>query len=266
MESKDELKIIDTKDRTCCYFDDLMRAWDRDIDIDFSGILLGEKLYKQKYENILSYDISYKTSRGATPLHIRYDQIDGFIKIHDGIRYLVLFDCGWFDKICDRIKYLISEKSGISESINSNFRRIRIDSYNSLPIEKILTFHNVIILIKPLVNKDKNYYYNIFLKKVCIKINWIHNIFKWIFLYYKYYILIELTFLKELMLLKQVHQECDICHYWYFLNYGFTFQPNTCNRCHDLLMMSMNLRDIAILNIKESNYCCIISLISKIRP
>ena len=28
-------------------------------------------------------------------------------------------------------------------------------------------------------------------------------------------------------------------------------------------MMSVNLRDIAILNIKGSNYCCIISLISK---
>ena len=28
-------------------------------------------------------------------------------------------------------------------------------------------------------------------------------------------------------------------------------------------MMSMNLSDIAILNIKGSDYCCIISLISK---
>ena len=53
------------------------------------------------------------------------------------IRYLVLFD-DWCDKICDRIKYLISEKSGIE---NSNFAIIRIDSYNSLRIEKILTSH-----------------------------------------------------------------------------------------------------------------------------
>ena len=45
-------------------------------------------------------------------------------------------------------------------------------------------------------------------------------------------------------------EECNVCHYWYFLNYGFKFQPNVCNRCHDLLMMSMNLSDIAILNIK----------------
>ena len=62
---------------------------------------------------------------------------------------------------------------------------------------------------------------------------------------------------------KSASKECDICHYWYFLNYSFKFQPNVCNRCHDLLMMSMNLSDIAILNIKESDYRCIISLISK---
>ena len=58
-------------------------------------------------------------------------------------------------------------------------------------------------------------------------------------------------------------KECDICHYWYFLNYNFKFQSNVCNRCHDLLMMPMNLSDIAILNIKGSNYCCIITLINK---
>ena len=55
----------------------------------------------------------------------------------------------------------------------------------------------------------------------------------------------------------------DVCHYWYFLNYSFKFQPNVCNRCHDLLMMSINFSGIAILKIKESNYHCIISLIRK---
>ena len=42
-------------------------------------------------------------------------------------------------------------------------------------------------------------------------------------------------------------KECDICHYWYFLNYGFKFQTNVCNRYHDLLIMYINLSDIAII-------------------
>ena len=60
----------------------------------------------------------------------------------------------------------MSGKNGITDSINQSFAEIRIDSYNSLPIEKILTFHNVIILIKSVVNKNKNgYYYNIFFEE-----------------------------------------------------------------------------------------------------
>ena len=51
-----------------------------------------------------------------------------------------------------------------------------------------------------------------------------------------------------------VSKECDIYHYWYLLNKGFKFQPNVCNRCHNLLMMSMNLSDIAILSIKSADY------------
>ena len=58
-------------------------------------------------------------------------------------------------------------------------------------------------------------------------------------------------------------KECDVCHYWYFLNCSFKFQPNDCSRCHILLMMSINVNDVAILNIKSSDYCCINSLISK---
>ena len=41
-------------------------------------------------------------------------------------------------------------------------------------------------------------------------------------------------------------KECNICHYWYFLNYNFMFQPHVCNWCHDLLMMSINLSNFAI--------------------
>ena len=52
-------------------------------------------------------------------------------------------------------------------------------------------------------------------------------------------------------------KECDICHYCYFLNKEFKFHTYVCNRCHDLLMMSMTLSDIAILKIKD--YRCFVT-------
>ena len=83
---------------------------------------------------------------------IRFDKTDGFIRVcGDEFRHLVLFNSEMFDKICDKIKYLRSEKSGVTASIKHNFGEIITGSYNSLPIEKILTFHNVIILIKSVV-------------------------------------------------------------------------------------------------------------------
>ena len=76
--------------------------------------------------------------------------------------------------------------------------------------------------------------------------------------------MIKLMFLKGVDVHKTSEsKECNIRHYWYFLNKSLKFQPNVRNRCHDLLMISMNLSDITILNIKSADYRCIISGISK---
>ena len=98
----------------------------RVVDIDFDDILLDEQSYKT-YENVLIYDISYKILIGAKPLRIRFNEINGFIKVYDGIRHQVLFGPRWYDAIYNMIRYLTSEKSGITDSINHNFARIRID-------------------------------------------------------------------------------------------------------------------------------------------
>ena len=57
-------------------------------------------------------------------------------------------------------------------------------------------------------------------------------------------------------------KECDV-FLLVFLKLSFKFQPNVWDKCHDLSTMSMNLTDIAISNIKGSDYRCIISLIRK---
>ena len=74
-------------------------------------------------------------------LRIRFDKIDGFIIVLDcKIKHLILFDYGLFNEICDKIKYLISKKGGITNTINHNFGKIRIDSYNSLLIKRYWLF------------------------------------------------------------------------------------------------------------------------------
>ena len=94
MESKDESKEIDIKNRTCYCLDNTVIVWDifGGYFIYSEDILFDEKLYKEKNGNILIYNISHKTFMGWKPLRIRFDKIDGFIKIYDGTKYLVLFN------------------------------------------------------------------------------------------------------------------------------------------------------------------------------
>ena len=53
----------------------------------------------------------------------------------------------------------MSLKSGIAYVFSQYYVKIKVDSYDSLPIRKRLTLHIVIILIKSVLNKDKNHYY-----------------------------------------------------------------------------------------------------------
>ena len=58
-------------------------------------------------------------------------------------------------------------------------------------------------------------------------------------------------------------KEYIICPCHYFLDKVLKFQPNVCNECHDVLMLSINLNNITISDIRIVNYCCIINGISK---
>ena len=49
-------------------------------------------------------------------------------------------------------------------------------------------------------------------------------------------------------------KECDICHYCYFLNKNFNYEPYLCNCCHDLMQKAMNFNDVAIAFIKGNDY------------
>ena len=55
---------------------------------------------------------------------VRVDKIDGFIKIYDRTKYLVLFDPDSDNAIYSRISYLVTEKGCITYSIDHNFGRI----------------------------------------------------------------------------------------------------------------------------------------------
>ena len=57
------------------YFSDIIEF----EDFDFDNILINEKVYK----NILIYNILYRALIGPKPQHIRFDKINGFIRVYN---------------------------------------------------------------------------------------------------------------------------------------------------------------------------------------
>ena len=48
--------------------------------------------------------------------------------------------------------------------------------------------------------------------------------------------------------------ECIICHYWYFPEINFRFDPNVCSGSHDLMQKAMSFFDVAIVS-EKGNDC-----------
>ena len=63
---------INIKNRTCYYFHDIIKI----ENFNLVNILIDEK----SYENILVYNISYKTLIDAKPLRIRLDELEGLLE------------------------------------------------------------------------------------------------------------------------------------------------------------------------------------------
>ena len=194
------LKEINIKNRTFYYFDDIIQV----ENVNFGNILLHEK----SYENILVYDILYKTLTGTKPLRISFDKKNRFIRAFDRTGYLVLFGPEIYNAIYNRIRYLISQKIGITYVISHNYERIKADSCDSLP--------NVMIRIKSVFNKNQNhYYYNIFLGEYSYQSSKTTTINK--FLYKSYVLYYDKTDVSEEIDVTKTRKskEHDIFHYWY---------------------------------------------------
>ena len=98
----------------------------------------------------------------ARDLHNISDKVDRYIRKKSGANYLALFHPDKkYERVFNRIRYLIMLKSNISDNYSHKYSKIKIDSDDDLPLEKAL---NVVMFIKPFLNKNHNhYYYHVFL-------------------------------------------------------------------------------------------------------
>ena len=58
-------------------------------------------------------------------------------------------------------------------------------------------------------------------------------------------------------------KECMICHYCYFLDLNYSYEPELCHGYNDISMMAYELENIAILNVKGVDYWFVIWSMTK---
>ena len=126
--------------------------------------------------DISIYYIGYVTKNpeyninSVNPLYLLFNKLDRFIEEKEGIKYLsisltcnnnVLVKCAevWRG-IKDQIKKI---NNGSVGEYAKDYMKIKFDSDDNLPLNKILKFRILIIIIRNIFEKDSKYYPQIFL-------------------------------------------------------------------------------------------------------
>ena len=113
---------------------------------------------EEPYENILIFHAVYKPPYGVKPFI--FDEVDGYVRNNDRTKYLELFLSNQkFERMFDRIRYLIMLISDISYVYPHKYMKIKIESDDDTPLVKMINMHYVVTLINSAFDKNYDYYY-----------------------------------------------------------------------------------------------------------
>ena len=163
------IKQLNIKNRTYYFYDDLINLK------DFDPKLL--KLDKIPSMYISSYYIDYVTKKpeyninSVNPLYLLISELYGFIEEKEGSKYLNISLTYYNNDVL--IKYA-EVRSGIKEQIKKinngsvdeyakDYMKIKFNSDDNLPLNKIIKFRVLTIIIRNVLEKDGKYYPQIFL-------------------------------------------------------------------------------------------------------
>ena len=167
-----EVKQINIKNRTYYFYNDI-------IDLkDIEPNLL--KVDKKSYKSIDMYYIGYITFKKivdyesiytVNPLYLRINHTSGYIEEKNGNKYLS-FDSVDENKevlkkyadVWDGIKNKIKAINGGEENdYGKDYMKIKFNSDDDLPLNKLLKFHLIIIIIRCVFSGDGKIYPQLFL-------------------------------------------------------------------------------------------------------
>ena len=149
------IKEINIKNRTYYFFDDMIN-----IKYFHSNLL---KIDKKLYKNIDIYHIGYITVKDSdyvkinsvNPLYLIMNEVDGYFKETNGSKYLTLVSTDKnkevltkYTELWDEIKNSIEKINNKSGEYGKDLMKIKFNSDDSLPLNKILKLQNMTIIVR----------------------------------------------------------------------------------------------------------------------
>ena len=130
-----------------------------------------------------------------------FNRINGYFEKINGNKYLTLVPTKEikekiekYKEMQNKIRDLIRSVTKKSDDYDEKFIKMKLDSDDKLRLNKTIEIPVMVIVVRAIFYENNKYYPQVFLDE-CLYEN------------YKFYIMIELLFLKELMLIKQLHQK-----------------------------------------------------------
>ena len=170
------LKEINIKNRTYYFWNDQIYINNFDVK--------NLKLDKKKVMDVNVYYIGYVTKKpeynddSVNPLYLTVSELDGFIDEKNGNKYL---NISLKDSNNDILIKYVEVWSGIKDKIkminndsvveyDKDYMKIKFDSDDNLPLNKVLKFHALTIIIRIVFERDGKYYPQIFLDEALVDI------------------------------------------------------------------------------------------------
>ena len=173
------VKQIDIKNRTYYFYNDM-------IDIkNFDPILL--KIDRKSYANVGIYNTGYITIKkiddyenicSVNPLYLIIAHANGYIEEKGTNKYLI-FDSTdenkellkKYNDVWNGIKDKIKEVNSDECDYEKYYMKIKFNSDDDLPLDKLLKFHNMTIIIRFVFEEDGKLYLQLFLDNTFYELN-----------------------------------------------------------------------------------------------
>ena len=126
-------------------------------------------------------------------MYILYTRVNWHFEEINKNKYLTLFptnESKWYEEKYEEL--LIGSITKNSNDYDEKYMKIKFDSDDKLPLNKTIEIHSMILVVRAVFHENNKHYPQVFLDECLYKLQ-------------KLCIMIQLMFLKELILLKQVH-------------------------------------------------------------